>query len=71
MIPQTTAPAPTLALPGPRDGWTWLGRLLAAVAQERQLRRDLRAVKALDDHLLRDIGLDRARLETSVRTGRP
>ncbi|HYF54822.1 MAG TPA: DUF1127 domain-containing protein [Salinarimonas sp.] len=41
------------------------------VAREVQVLRDLRALQALDDHRLHDIGLDRGSIEDAVRHGRP
>jgi uncharacterized protein YjiS (DUF1127 family) len=43
---------------------------LDGLAYEVRLQRDLRALQALDDHRLHDIGLDRGALEDAVRHGR-
>ena len=45
-------------------------RLLAAIAREVRLRRDLRVLASLDDAGLHDIGLSRGALEYAVRHGR-
>ena len=47
-----------------------LARLLAAIAREVRLRRDMRALAELDDAGLHDIGLSRGEVEHAVRHGR-
>lgn len=44
--------------------------LVGAMLREMRLRRDMRALLELDEHLLRDIGLARGGVETAVRHGR-
>ena len=61
-----------LAAPTPwarsREG---LARAVAAVSRWRRLRREARWLMALDDRMLRDIGLSRGGIERAVRAGRP
>jgi uncharacterized protein YjiS (DUF1127 family) len=47
-----------------------LTRLIASIMKERNIRRDVDHLQALDDRLLADIGLDRGSLEHVVRYGR-
>jgi uncharacterized protein YjiS (DUF1127 family) len=47
-----------------------LARLIAAVADELRIRRDLRQLAVMDDHMLKDIGLCRCEIEYRVRYGR-
>jgi uncharacterized protein YjiS (DUF1127 family) len=44
--------------------------VLAALAREWRLRRELRALESLDSRALQDIGLGRGGLEGAVRHGR-
>jgi uncharacterized protein YjiS (DUF1127 family) len=48
-------------------GLAWL---IAAIAHELRIRRDLRQLAAMDDHMLKDIGLSRGDIEHCVRYGR-
>ena len=48
----------------PRKG---LARAAAAVARWHRLRRDARRLMALDDRMLRDVGLSRGEVERAVR----
>jgi uncharacterized protein YjiS (DUF1127 family) len=48
-------------------GLAWL---IAAVANELRIRRDMRQLAAMDDHMLKDIGLCRCEIESCVRYGR-
>ena len=48
-------------------GSAWL---MAAIANELRVRRDMRQLAAMDDHMLKDIGLHRCELEDGVRHGR-
>ena len=48
-------------------GLAWL---IAAIAHELRIRRDLRQLAAMDDHMLKDIGLSRGDIEHCVRCGR-
>jgi uncharacterized protein YjiS (DUF1127 family) len=49
--------------------WT-VGRIAAAIANELRIRRDMRQLMAMDDHMLKDIGLTRADIGAAVRYGR-
>lgn len=48
-----------------------VSRLLALIAHEIRVRRDLRTLSSLGDSALHDIGLARGGLEEAVRHGRP
>jgi uncharacterized protein YjiS (DUF1127 family) len=48
-------------------GLAWL---IAALANELRVRRDMRQLAAMDDHMLKDIGLHRCEIEDCVRHGR-
>jgi uncharacterized protein YjiS (DUF1127 family) len=48
-------------------GLAWL---IAAIANELRIRRDMRQLAAMDDHMLKDIGLRRGEIEYCVRYGR-
>ena len=48
-------------------GSAWL---VAAIAKELRIRRDMRQLAAMDDHMLKDIGLRRSEIEYCVRYGR-
>ena len=45
-------------------------RLIAAIADELRIRRDMRQLAAMDDHRLKDIGMRRREIEYCVRYGR-
>ena len=47
-----------------------LAHAAAAVARWHRLRRDTRRLMALDDRMLRDVGLGRGEVERAVRGGR-
>jgi uncharacterized protein YjiS (DUF1127 family) len=47
-----------------------LARLIAAIGHELRMRRDMRQLAAMDDHMLKDIGLCRCEIEYCVRYGR-
>jgi uncharacterized protein YjiS (DUF1127 family) len=47
-----------------------MARIAAAMADELRLRRDLRQLRTMDDHMLKDIGLTRADVGSAVRYGR-
>jgi uncharacterized protein YjiS (DUF1127 family) len=47
-----------------------VARIAATVADELRIRRDMRQLRAMDDHMLKDIGLTRADIGTAVRYGR-
>jgi uncharacterized protein YjiS (DUF1127 family) len=52
----------------------WLGgvalRAARAIARELRIRRDMRHLMAMDDRMLKDIGLTRADIGDAVRYGR-
>jgi uncharacterized protein YjiS (DUF1127 family) len=48
----------------------FVARVAAAVAEELRIRRDMRQLKAMDDHMLKDIGLTRADIGSAVCYGR-
>jgi uncharacterized protein YjiS (DUF1127 family) len=45
-------------------------RLIAAIADELRIRRDMRQLTAMDDCRLKDIGMRRREIEYCVRYGR-
>ena len=47
-----------------------LALLIGALANELRIRRDMRQLAAMDDHMLKDIGLRRGEIEYCVRYGR-
>jgi uncharacterized protein YjiS (DUF1127 family) len=47
-----------------------LAWLIAAIADELRIRRDMRQLAGMDDHMLKDIGLCRCEIEYCVRYGR-
>jgi uncharacterized protein YjiS (DUF1127 family) len=47
----------------------WRG-WVAAIAHELRIRRDMRQLAAMDDHMLKDIGLCRCEIESCARYGR-
>jgi uncharacterized protein YjiS (DUF1127 family) len=47
-----------------------LAWLIAAIADELRIRRDMRQLARMDDHMLKDIGLCRCEIEYCVRYGR-
>jgi uncharacterized protein YjiS (DUF1127 family) len=44
--------------------------LIGAIANELRIRRDMRRLGTMDDHMLEDIGLRRGEIEYCVRYGR-
>ncbi|HYG91581.1 MAG TPA: DUF1127 domain-containing protein [Azospirillum sp.] len=48
-----------------------VGTFWNRIKRERRIRRDLRYVMALDDAILKDIGITRSMIEQAVRTGHP
>ena len=52
------------------DRPSWWVRLTRLVANEYRIRRGTRELLALDDQMLRDIGLDRGSVEYAARSGR-
>ena len=47
-----------------------VARIVAAIAEELRIRRDMRELRAMDDDMLEDIGLTRADIGSVVRYGR-
>jgi uncharacterized protein YjiS (DUF1127 family) len=43
-----------------------VARIAGAIADELRIRRDLRQLRAMDDHMLKDIGLTRAEIGSAV-----
>lgn len=48
-------------------GDTWLAKALAAVAAERRARNAIHELRSWDDHMLRDVGLERMDVEAAIR----
>jgi uncharacterized protein YjiS (DUF1127 family) len=44
--------------------------IAVAIAEELRIRRDMRQLRAMDESMLKDIGLTRADIGTAVRYGR-
>jgi uncharacterized protein YjiS (DUF1127 family) len=51
-------------------GPSWRGRLMRLIANEYRIRRGTREMRALDDRMLRDVGLDHGGIECAARFGR-
>jgi uncharacterized protein YjiS (DUF1127 family) len=47
-----------------------VARIAVAIGEELRIRRDMRQLMAMDDEMLRDIGLTRADISSAVRYGR-
>ena len=47
-----------------------VARIAAAIANELRIRRDMRQLMAMDEVMLKDIGLTRADIGAAVRYGR-
>jgi uncharacterized protein YjiS (DUF1127 family) len=47
-----------------------VARIATAIADELRIRRDMRQLRAMDDHMQKDIGLARADIGSAVRYGR-
>jgi uncharacterized protein YjiS (DUF1127 family) len=45
-------------------------RFAFAIANEVRIRRDMRKLESMSDHMLKDIGLTRAEIDRAVRYGR-
>jgi len=53
------------------SGGSWIGVWIATViAEEIRVRRDMRHLATMSDHMLKDIGLRRADIRDAVRYGR-
>jgi uncharacterized protein YjiS (DUF1127 family) len=62
------SPAPAKGVAGVVTRYAaWIA---AAIVDERRIRRDMRELRAMDDAMLKDIGLTRADIGTAVRYGR-
>jgi uncharacterized protein YjiS (DUF1127 family) len=48
----------------------WRAIEAPSVADELRVRRDMRQLRAMDDYMLKDIGLTRADIGSAVRYGR-
>ena len=48
-------------------GSTWLARTFAMVAAERRARNAMLELRRWDDHMLRDVGLERMDIEAAIR----
>jgi uncharacterized protein YjiS (DUF1127 family) len=48
-------------------GGSWLGKAVSALARERAARLAIDELRSWDDHMLRDIGLERMHIEPAVR----
>lgn len=46
---------------------SWLGKVAAALLRERGERLAIEELRSWDDHMLRDIGLERMHIEPAVR----
>ncbi len=51
-------------------GPSWWARLARATMTEYRIRRAMREIRALDDRMLHDVGLDRGGVEYAARFGR-
>jgi uncharacterized protein YjiS (DUF1127 family) len=58
----------------PRSLSAWFGgvaaRLALGIANEVRIRRDMRKLTLMSDHMLKDIGLTRAEIDRAARYGR-
>ena len=67
-------PQPRAALPRRHTVGAWLVRtvagLAAAIAREMRVRRAMRDLAMMDEHMLRDIGITRAEIGHATRFGR-
>jgi len=73
-MPGGTAAAAPIHAPSPARprGWlrAWLGDMWRCVARQRDIRRAVAEIGAMDERMLRDIGLDRAQALHAARFGR-
>jgi uncharacterized protein YjiS (DUF1127 family) len=51
-------------------GQSWWMRLMRTIVDAYRVRRAMTQMSALDNRMLRDLGLDRAGIEHAVRFGR-
>ena len=56
--------------PRAATGPSWWERLARRIANEYRIRRGTREMRALDDRMLRDVGLDHGGIECAARFGR-
>jgi uncharacterized protein YjiS (DUF1127 family) len=68
--PRKTAQAVAKPTPGAPRPPLGMNRVFARVLRWRRRRRDARRLMALDDRMLRDVGLSRGEVERAVRGGR-
>jgi uncharacterized protein YjiS (DUF1127 family) len=61
---ETSSPSPAAQKP-----FGLLGRVVAWIAHEMRVSRDMRRLAEFDDHMLRDIGIARTDIEGAVRRG--
>ncbi len=64
------ASAPKTRAPSGAAGLSRWVRLARRIANEYRIRRATREMRALDDRMLRDVGLDRGGLEHAARFAR-
>jgi uncharacterized protein YjiS (DUF1127 family) len=70
-IASRVLPATGQVLAGPWRVARVVKQLIARIRSERRIRADIAELRALDDHLLTDIGLTRGHIEYASRYGRP
>ncbi len=74
MTTTSTTYAPRYGTPRRGALSTSMARLLAwlvrAIATEYRIRRDMRQLMVMDEHMLKDIGLSRRQVADAVRFGR-
>jgi uncharacterized protein YjiS (DUF1127 family) len=63
----STAAVAALAAAGDWLRASWLGKALSALLRDRAARLAIDELRSWDDHMLRDIGLERMDIEGAVR----
>ena len=63
--------SPAVSIRGPEGLVRAAAWIIALIAREVRIRRDMRLLAEMDDAMLRDVGLDRTQIEPAVRHGRP